>query len=74
MRWRRGSTRTLPDGVEAITGAELTAEQQDDVESDFLGFFQTILLAFAGIAMVVAAFSIHNTFSILVAQRTRSRR
>ncbi len=62
---------TLPDGIEAITGAELTAEQQDDVESDFLGFFQTILLAFAGIAIVVAAFSIHNTFSILVAQRTR---
>jgi putative ABC transport system permease protein len=62
---------TLPDGVEAITGTELTAEQQADVESDFLGFFQMILLAFAGIAMVVAAFSIHNTFSILVTQRTR---
>ena len=62
---------TLPDGVEALTGAELTAEQQRDVESDFLGFFQTLLLAFAGIAIVVAAFSIHNTFSILVAQRTR---
>jgi putative ABC transport system permease protein len=62
---------TLPDGVEAITGAELTAEQQRDVESDFLGFFKTLLLAFAGIAIVVAAFSIHNTFSILVAQRTR---
>jgi putative ABC transport system permease protein len=62
---------TLPAGLEAITGAELTAEQQRDVESDFLGFFQTLLLAFAGIAVVVAAFSIHNTFSILVAQRTR---
>jgi putative ABC transport system permease protein len=62
---------TLPEGLEAITGAELTAEQQRDVESDFLGFFQTLLLAFAGIAVVVAAFSIHNTFSILVAQRTR---
>jgi putative ABC transport system permease protein len=33
--------------------------------------FSTILLAFAGIALVVATFSIHNTFSILVAQRTR---
>jgi putative ABC transport system permease protein len=62
---------TLPDGIEALTGAELTAEQQRDIESDFLGFFQTLLLAFAGIAIVVAAFSIHNTFSILVAQRTR---
>ena len=28
-------------------------------------------IAFAGVAVVVAAFSIHNTFSILVAQRTR---
>ena len=62
---------TLPKGIEALTGAELTAEQQRDVESDFLGFFQTLLLAFAGVAVVVAAFSIHNTFSILVAQRTR---
>jgi putative ABC transport system permease protein len=63
--------QTLPDGIEALTGAELTAEQQRDVENDFLGFFQTLLVAFAGIAVVVAAFSIHNTFSILVAQRTR---
>ena len=62
---------TLPDGFESITGAELSAEQQRDVESDFLGFFQSVLLAFSGIAMVVAAFSIHNTFSILVAQRAR---
>ena len=61
----------LPGGAEAITGAELTAEQQQDIDSDFLGFFRTILLVFAGIAMVVAAFNIHNTFSILVAQRTR---
>jgi len=62
---------SLPGGVEAITGADLTAEQEKDIESDFLGFFRMILLAFAGIAIVVAAFSIHNTFSILVAQRTR---
>lgn len=61
----------LPDGVEAITGAELTAEQEAIVESDLLGVLKTMLLAFAGIAMVVAAFSIHNTFAILVAQRSR---
>ncbi len=62
----------LPPGEEAITGAELTAEMLDDIESDFLGMFRMILLAFSGIALVVAAFSIHNTFSILVAQRTRT--
>jgi len=61
----------LPARIEALTQGELTAEQQDDIEADFLGFFEIILLAFAGIAVVVATFSIHNTFSILVAQRTR---
>ena len=63
--------RVLPSDAEALTGAELTAEQKDDLQSDFIGFFETFLLAFAGIAMLVATFSIHNTFSILVAQRTR---
>src|SRR5690606_10318934 len=48
--------RTLPAGTEVLTGAELTAEQQDDVESDFLGFFESLLLVFAGIALVVATF------------------
>jgi putative ABC transport system permease protein len=62
---------TLPDGTEAITGAALTNEQQSNLESDFLGFFKAFLLVFAGIALVVATFSIYNTFSILVAQRTR---
>lgn len=61
----------LPDGLEALTGAELTAEQEADIDSAFLGMFKTMLLAFAGISIVVAAFSIHNTFTILVAQRTR---
>ena len=61
----------LPAGVTAISGADLTAEQQADIESDFLGVFSTALLAFAFVALLVAAFSIFNTFSILVAQRTR---
>ncbi|MGH9049718.1 MAG: ABC transporter permease [Acidimicrobiia bacterium] len=61
----------LPDGIEAITGAELTTEERDEIESDFLGFFNTALVVFAGIALLVAMYSIFNTFSILVAQRTR---
>ena len=61
----------LPADTEALTGAELTAEMEDDIQSDFLGFFEKALLAFAGISLVVATFSIYNTFSILVAQRTR---
>ncbi len=61
----------LPGGIDAITGAALTEEMQDDIEGDFLGFLTTGLLVFACIALLVAAFSIFNTFSILVAQRTR---
>jgi len=60
----------LPDGVESISGDDLTAEMEAAIESDFLGFFNAALLAFAGVALLVAAFSIFNTFSILVAQRT----
>ena len=61
----------LPRGVEAITGTELTAEDNQDVEDDFLGFFETFLLVFAGIALLVGSFSIYNTFSIITAQRSR---
>ena len=62
---------TLPHGDEAITGAQLTDEMMADIEGDFLGMFKAILLAFAVIALVVASFSINNTFSILIAQRSR---
>lgn len=61
----------LPEDAEAITGEALTEEQKEQIETDFLGFLQNFLLVFAGIALVVAAFSIYNTFSIVVAQRTR---
>jgi putative ABC transport system permease protein len=62
---------TLPAGVTAITGHQLTAEEKADVESAFVGFFETVLLVFAGVALLVAAFSIYNAFSIVTAQRTR---
>ena len=58
------------DQTEVLTGDELTAEEQDDV-ADQLAFFNTFLLTFAAIALVVGSFIIANTFSILVAQRTR---
>ena len=64
-------TPALPAGVEAITGAELTDEMNKSIQDDFLGFFEVFLLVFAGIALLVATFSIYNTFSIIVAQRTR---
>jgi putative ABC transport system permease protein len=61
----------LPGDVEAITGAELTDENVEQINSDFLDIFTTFLAVFGGVAILVGAFSIQNTFSILVAQRTR---
>ncbi len=61
----------LPAGLQAITGSQLAAENYDSINSGFLGFLSTGLTAFAVIAVLVAAFSIYNTFSILAAQRTR---
>jgi putative ABC transport system permease protein len=61
----------LPDGIEATTGATVTQESTDDLDAQFLDMLTTTLTAFAGIALLVATFSIYNTFSIIVAQRTR---
>ncbi|MGQ0615940.1 MAG: ABC transporter permease [Acidimicrobiia bacterium] len=61
----------LPAGTEAITGEALTTEQLDDIQSQFLSFFNVFLTIFAGIAVAVAVFSIYNTFSIIVSQRAR---
>ncbi|HEY8506560.1 MAG TPA: FtsX-like permease family protein, partial [Gemmataceae bacterium] len=60
----------LPPGLEAITGTELREEAQSDV-AQIMGFFRTFLLVFALISIFVGAFIIFNTFSMLVAQRTR---
>jgi putative ABC transport system permease protein len=56
---------------EVLTGAELaedTAAQINDTIGRFLG---TALLAFAFVSLLVGAFLIFNTFTIIVAQRTR---
>ena len=55
-------------GSEAISGADYIARLQTDVTSPFR-FLTFFLLAFAGIATVVAATIIYNTFSIALAQR-----
>ena len=60
----------LPDQVEAITGEFATEESQSAI-ADGLSFFNIFLTAFAVIAIFVSAFVIANTFSILIAQRTR---
>jgi putative ABC transport system permease protein len=52
------------------TGQQLT-EAQTAAFTQALSFFNYILIGFAAVALFVAAFLILNTFSILVAQRTR---
>ncbi|MFI6854240.1 ABC transporter permease [Streptomyces sp. NPDC050416] len=64
-------TPALPKGVEAITGQESAEENTEMISSQFLDVFTLFLLVFSGVALLVATFSIHNTFAIVVAQRTR---
>jgi putative ABC transport system permease protein len=63
---------TLPDGAEVISGDDLVAEANETIDEDFLGFLRTFLLVFAAVALLVATFSIANTFAVLAAQRVRS--
>ena len=57
-------------GANVITGEALAKEQATDLK-DVFGFFSKILLTFAFIALFVGIFIISNTFSILLAQRTK---
>jgi putative ABC transport system permease protein len=60
----------LPDKYEAVTDDQAAQEAQKSW-TKALGFLTTSLLVFGAIALLVSAFIIFNTFSILVAQRTR---
>lgn len=62
--------RLLPDDAEAITGQQ-QADEFESIVDTVLGYLNTFLLVFAAIALVVGSFLIVNTFSILVAQRSR---
>ena len=55
---------------QVVTGKQITKENQDAIQKQ-LSFFNIALLIFALIALVVGAVIIYNTFSIVVAQRTR---
>jgi putative ABC transport system permease protein len=61
---------TLGDRYIFRTREQVAEDQSSDV-TQFLGFLQSFLMAFAIITLLVGAFLIFNTFSILVAQRTR---
>ncbi len=59
-----------PEGFTAVTGDEVVEETQDQI-GQFLDVISIFLTTFAVIAIVVGAFIIFNTFSILVSQRVR---
>ncbi|HSB86452.1 MAG TPA: ABC transporter permease, partial [Ilumatobacteraceae bacterium] len=60
----------VPAGTEVLTGAEITKEDQASIKDD-MSFFNVFLMVFAVIALFVGSFIIYNSFSILVAQRTK---
>ena len=63
-------SEVIPPGTEAVTGKELTEEQQSQTR-EIVSSFSTFLLVFAVVALFVGCFLIYNTFSIIVAQRGR---
>ncbi|MFD0744223.1 ABC transporter permease [Phytohabitans flavus] len=60
----------LGGDYEVKTGQQLADEASGSLKQG-LSFFNNILLGFAGVALFVGIFLILNTFSIIVAQRTR---
>ncbi|MFD8160152.1 ABC transporter permease [Streptomyces malaysiensis] len=62
--------KILPEQAKATTGKKLAKDQAEAIEQG-MSSMQTMMLVFAGIALFVGIFIIVNTFSMLVAQRTR---
>ncbi len=62
--------RVTPPSVEVVTGKVIEQESRRAVK-DIINIANRFLLTFAVIALFVGSFIIYNTFSILVAQRTR---
>ncbi|MFG2196989.1 ABC transporter permease [Streptomyces sp. NPDC048639] len=62
--------KIVPKGTEVTTGKVLADEQAENIAKDTEQMSQ-VLLYFAGIALFVGIFLIANTFTMLVAQRTK---
>jgi ABC-type antimicrobial peptide transport system permease subunit len=60
----------LPPTAQVKTGEEQARADAEET-NEFIGFLQTFLLVFAGIALFVGSFVIANSLSITIAQRTR---
>jgi putative ABC transport system permease protein len=60
----------LPSTYEAVTSTDLAGEANKSAATA-LGFFRTFMLIFAFVALFVGAFIVYNTYSIVIAERTR---
>ncbi|ABP54683.1 ABC transporter permease [Salinispora tropica] len=69
-RLRDDIAAALGTDFEVKTGTQLSADASATLKEG-LSFFNRILLGFAAVALLVGTFLILNTFSIIVAQRTR---
>ncbi len=70
VQLQRAIARVLPPGVQVVSG-QTVANDLSSAVKDELSSFRTALLVFALISLFVGAFTIFNTFSITVGQRTR---
>ncbi|MEU2928544.1 FtsX-like permease family protein [Streptomyces sp. NPDC007251] len=70
VRLKQNVSAALGRGYKVQTAKEVADANQKSVES-FLNVMKYAMLGFAGIAFLVGIFLIINTFSMLVAQRTR---
>ncbi|MEV4740367.1 FtsX-like permease family protein [Streptomyces sp. NPDC049555] len=67
---RTSLKQVLPKNAEATTAKELADEQSRAIAQGMDGM-RSVLLVFAGISLFVGIFIIANTFTMLVAQRTK---
>jgi putative ABC transport system permease protein len=70
VKLQRAIAAILPPGVQVVSGQAVVNELSNAVDSE-LSFISTALLIFAAISLFVGGFTIFNTFSITVGQRTR---
>ena len=66
----RGIAKVLPAGAEVVSGQTVAGEESSAINQS-LGFISTALIVFALISLFVGGFTIFNTFSITIGQRTR---
>ncbi|RKN71103.1 ABC transporter permease [Streptomyces klenkii] len=67
---KSGIDKVLPKDAESVTGKEL-ADDEARIIAQSMDGMRTSLLVFAGISLFVGIFIIANTFTMLVAQRTK---